>query len=372
MPAKQNAMSRDYVLMSAGLLLLGFGLVMVMSAGGAAAQGIWGDKYLFFKKQCLFALVGVAAMFTAANLPMKFFHAMAYPFLALAALLLAATLVPGLGTTAGGATRWLSIGPFSLQPLEVAKPALVFYLAYFYSTKESQVKSFSVGFLPPVFMTGVLCAFLMAQPDFGGAVMLAAILFLMSFVGGARITHLLLTITPALVSGWFLIVNSPYRLKRLTAFMDPFADPADLGYQLVQSLYAFGSGGVTGQGLGAGKQKLLFLPEAHNDFIMAVVGEELGFIGVSIIFALVAVFLMRAYQTALSIKDKRNRLTACGMAFVLSIQFVLNMAVVLGAAPPKGAPMPFVSYGGSSLLMACFCTGILLNLSRRKQPGGKK
>jgi cell division protein FtsW len=370
--ATKHVMPRDYILMGAGLLLLGFGLVMVMSAGGAAAQGIWGDKYLFFKKQCLFALLGLAAMFTAARLPITFFHAMAYPFLALAMLLLAATLVPGLGSTVNGSSRWLSLGPFSLQPLELAKPALVIYLAYFYSSKEAQVKSFSVGFLPPVLMTGMLCALLLGQPDFGGAVMLAAILFLMSFVGGARISHLFLTVTPALVSGWFLIVNSPYRMERVAAFIDPFADKAHLGYQLVQSLYAFGSGGLTGQGLGAGKQKLLFLPEAHNDFIMAVVGEELGFIGVSVVFALVAVFLLRAFQAAQNISDKRNRLTACGMAFVLSIQFVLNMAVVLGAAPPKGAPMPFVSYGGSSLLMACFCTGILLNLSQYKKGVPKK
>lgn len=354
----------DYVLLVMVLFLLCFGVVMVLSASGIMAERFWGDKYFFFKRQALFALAGLGAMAAAYALPREFWRRYTYIWLLLAFALLAATLIPGIGVTAGGARRWLHLGPISVQPLEPAKVALVFYLAYFFSSKQDKVKTFSVGFLPPVAVTGAMCLLLLAQPDFGGAVLLAGILFLMSLVGGTRFLYLGSSLLVGLAGAWALVVTSPYRFKRLAAFLDPFENARDVGYQIVQSLYAFGSGGLAGSGLGAGRQKLLFLPEAHNDFIMAVAGEELGFLGVTLFFLCMGALLWRAFKVALDQADAHDRCLGAGMALILCLGAVLNMAVVLGSAPPKGVPMPFVSYGGSHLVVACFCVGILLNLSR--------
>jgi len=357
----------DMVLLAMVLFLLAFGVVMVLSASGIMAEKFWGDKYFFFKRQALFALAGLGAMATAYFTPRKFWCNHAYVWLLLAFALLAATLIPGIGTAAGGARRWLRLGAMSLQPLEPAKVALVFYLAYFFSAKQDKVKTFSVGFLPPVAMTGAMCLLLLAQPDFGGAVLLAGLLFLMSLVGGIRFLYLGSSLLLGLAGAWGLVVSSAYRFKRLAAFLDPFENARTVGYQIVQSLYAFGSGGVAGAGLGAGRQKLLFLPEAHNDFIMAVAGEELGFLGVTLFFVCMGVLLWRAFAVALRQKEEQDRYLGTGMAIILCLGAVLNMAVVLGAAPPKGVPMPFVSYGGSHVVVACFCAGILLNLSKGEE-----
>ena len=213
-------------------------------------------------------------------------------------------------------------------------------------------------------VTGFLGLILLLQPDFGGAVFLGMLFFLMSLVGGTRITYLAVSMMFGVGAMGLLIASSPYRFKRWFAFLDPFKDPQNVGYQLVQSFYAFGSGGVVGAGFGAGKQKLFYLPEAHNDFIMAVLGEELGFIGVSLVFICIGILLWRAFKVALAQDDLRDRFTAYGMALVLGLGFVLNLAVVLGCVPPKGVAMPFLSYGGSNLLSCFLCVGILLNLSR--------
>jgi len=272
--------------------------------------------------------------------------------------------VPPFSVKAGGARRWMRLGFMSLQPMELAKVALVMYLAYFFSQKQQLVRSFSVGFIPPVVVTGFLGLILLLQPDFGGAVFLGMLFFLMSLVGGTRLTYLAVSMFFGIGAMGLLIASSPYRFKRWFAFLDPFKDPQNVGYQLVQSFYAFGSGGVAGAGFGAGKQKLFYLPEAHNDFIMAVIGEELGFIGVSIVFLCIGILLYRAFKVALAQDDLRDRFTAYGMGLVLGLGFILNLAVVLGCVPPKGVAMPFLSYGGSNLLSCFLCVGILLNLSR--------
>jgi cell division protein FtsW len=278
--------------------------------------------------------------------------------------LLVLTLVPPFSVKAGGARRWMHIGPATLQPMELAKVVLVMYLAYFFSQKQKLVRSFSVGFIPPVMVTGFLGLILLLQPDFGGAVFLGMLFFLMSLVGGTRMTYLAVSMMFGVGAMGLLIASSPYRFKRWFAFLDPFKDPQNVGYQLVQSFYAFGSGGITGAGFGAGKQKLFYLPEAHNDFIMAVLGEELGFIGISIVFICIGILLWRSFKVALAQDDLRDRFTAYGMALVLGLGFILNLAVVLGCVPPKGVAMPFLSYGGSNLLSCFLCVGILLNLSR--------
>ncbi|WP_423747873.1 putative lipid II flippase FtsW [Fundidesulfovibrio terrae] len=356
----------DWWLAAVAVLLAGLGVIMVLSASGIMAERMVHDKYFFFKKQAMFFAAGVALMFVMAWMPRKILYGPVYLYLMLVIGLLVMTLIPPFSVKAGGARRWMHAGPMVLQPLELAKVVLVFYLAYFYSSKQALVKSFSVGFIPPVVVTGLLGMIMLIQPDFGGAVFMGMLFFLMSLVGGTRIIYLLVSGMFGAGAAALLVINSPYRFKRWFAFLDPFQDPQGTGYQLVQSFYAFGSGQITGVGFGSGKQKLFYLPEAHTDFIMAVTGEELGFIGVSLILALIGVLMWRSFRVALAQDDLRDRFTAYGMALVLGIGFLLNLAVVMGCVPPKGVAMPFLSYGGSNLISGFLCVGILLNLSRRK------
>ncbi|NCC25907.1 MAG: putative lipid II flippase FtsW [Deltaproteobacteria bacterium] len=364
--ARTHAGTVDWWLVSAVLVFAGFSLIMVMSASGIMAERVWGDKYHFFKRQAIFTVAGLAAFLAAIRIPMTFFYRMVYPGLILTAGLLAMTLVSPLKVEAGGASRWLNLGIMSLQPLEVAKIALIFYLAYFFSHKQDKVRTFSVGFLPPTIVTSGLCLLLLLQPDFGGAAYLGMLLLIMSLVGGTRLFYLFSSVAVAGTFAALLVVHSPYRFRRWFAFLDPFKDPLDSGYQLVQSLYGLGSGNWLGQGLGSGKQKLFFLPDAHNDFILAVVGEELGFVGVSLVFILIAIILWRSLAIAIGRTEMQDRLTAFGLGAIIVLGGILNTAVVLGAVPPKGIPMPFLSYGGSQLLTSFFCAGILVNLSRSK------
>lgn len=354
----------DYWLLGVVIVLMALGLMMVLSASGIMAERYFEDKYFFIRKQLIFALIGFLVMWVTYKIPLQFFYKGVYVWLVLAVLFLGLTLSP-LGIEAGGARRWLQAGPFSFQPLELAKIALVFYLAYFFSHKQELVKTFSVGFLPPVFVTFILACLLLLQPDFGGAVYLTMLLFLISLVGGTRFIYLFSSLVLTTGSAILLVIHSPYRFKRWFAFLDPFKDAQESGYQLVQSLYALGSGQIWGVGLGASKQKLYFLPDAHNDFILAVLGEELGFAGISLIFFCLAIFLWRSMRIALLQTEIQDRFTAFGLTLVVILGAWLNSAVVLGAVPPKGTPMPFLSYGGTHLVVMLFCTGVLLKLSRQ-------
>ncbi|MDR1685077.1 MAG: putative lipid II flippase FtsW [Desulfovibrio sp.] len=353
----------DWWLLAVVMVLVFMGLTMVFSASGISAERVQADTYYFFKRQLLFLLVGGLALALAAYLPHAVLERLHYPALLLSFALLAACLTP-LGAAAKGANRWIGLGPLRMQPMEFAKIALVLYLAYFMGTKQTIVKSFSKGVLPPFLITGAMCALLLRQPDFGGAAFCAILLFFMCFAGGTRLVYLVGSGLTAAAGAYLLVVAEPYRIRRLLAFRDPFADASDSGYHLVQSFYAFGAGGLSGAGLGAGKQKLFYLPEAHNDFIMAVMGEETGFIGISLMFLLLLCFFLRGMRIALGQPDMRLRLTAFGLLLVPALSCVLNLAVVMGVVPPKGVPMPFISYGGSSLTASLICVGLLLNLSR--------
>ena len=368
LPAWAANLKMDWWLLAAALLLMALGLMMVLSASGIMAERFYEDKYYFFKKQLMFAGFGLGIMGVAALVPRKFLYDLKYVWLLLATGLLLAVLASPLGVEANGARRWINLGLFQIQPMEFAKIALVLYLAWFFSAKRELVRSFGVGVVPPFAVTGLLCLLLLMQPDFGGAAVMAVLLFFMCLAGGVRPLYLGVSLILASGGAWLLITQSAYRSRRLLAFLDPFEDALDTGYQLVQSLYALGSGGFWGAGLGAGTQKLFFLPEAHNDFILAVVGEELGFVGVSIVFALMGLLVWRAFTVAVRQREERDRYAAFGMALVLTLGAVLNTAVALGAAPPKGVPLPFMSYGGSSLLASFLCVGLLLNISRPKGP----
>lgn len=364
----QQSPGFDYILLGAVILLASLGLLMVFSASGIVAEKLFGDKYALFWKQTTFMGLGFLVLVAAMRTNMEFFYQHTYLWLLLVIILLLLTIFSPLGNKAGGAARWLKLGPISVQPLEAAKIALVFYLSYFFANKQDKVKSFSVGFLPPIMMTGLLCIILMLQPDFGGALFLAGLLFLLCLVGGTRIIFLASALMLAIFPVIRMVTHSPYRIRRVASFLDPFKDAQDSGYQLVQSFYGLGSGGWLGLGLGEGKQKLFFLPEAHNDFIMSVVGEELGFLGISVIIILLGVVIWRTISISIHQDTLQDRITAFGMGAIIILGGLLNIGVVLGAIPSKGVPMPFFSYGGSHLIGAFFCSGILLNLSRKVRP----
>ena len=352
----------DWLLLATIMLLVCLGLTMVLSSSGVVAAKKYGDQYYFFKRQVIFAAIGIVGMIVAFKLPRDFLYNMKYPLLLVVIVLLLATLV--LGRPFNGAKRWLSFGMFTIQPLELAKISLIIYLAYFMDAKREMLRTFSRGIIPPFAVTGILCALLLLQPDFGGAALLVLLLFFMCLVGGCRLIYLALTALLAMGGAVLLIFFEPYRFKRLASSMDPFSDPLNSGYQVSQSLYAFGSGGATGAGLGASKQKLLFLPESYTDFIMSILGEELGFVGMCLFFFLFGMFLWRAFLTSYRQEELRDKMVAFGLTIMFALNAVLNLAVVMGSAPPKGVPMPFISYGGSSFIAALFCAGLLLNYSR--------
>lgn len=359
----------DWWLLAVVLTLLCIGLLMVLSASGVVAERMNGGKYFFFKRQLLYAGIAAIALWITAGMPREMIYRLQYPGLLVVLLLLFLTLTP-LGSRINGAQRWISLKFFSIQPMEFAKIALALYLAYFMSAKQQLVKTFSRGVIPPFAVTGLFCCLLLVQPDFGGAAVLAMILFFMCLVGGTRFIYLFMAIAMAAAGGLALIIHSPYRAQRLAAFLDPFQDAQNAGYQLVQSLYALGSGGLFGVGMGGSAQKMFYLPEAHNDFIMSVVGEEMGFFGVTLIMALFAILFVRCYKIVMGQSDLRDKFSAFGITLVLALGAILNLAVIMGMVPPKGVSMPFLSYGGSSLLASMICVGLMLNFSRTAQQQG--
>lgn len=361
--AVESATPFDWWLFTITLAILAIGLVMVLSASGIVAEQANGDKYHFFKRQLLYAALGGVALWAAALMPRHWLYHLQYPALFLALLLVLVTLSP-LAPSINGAKRWIRLGPVSIQPMEFVKIALALYLAYFMSTKQQLIKTFSRGVIPPFAVTGLFCFLLLLQPDFGSAVVLAGILFFMCVAGGTRFIYIFFSLALACAGAMALAIAEPYRLRRLLAFLDPFQDAHNTGYQLVQSLLAIGSGSFFGVGVGASRQKMFYLPEAHNDFIMAVLAEELGFVGVSVVMVLFALLFWRCYRIIMGQKNLRDRFTAFGLTAILALGAVMNLAVVMGVAPPKGVPMPLMSYGGSNLMATMLCVGLLLNFSR--------
>ena len=362
--ARENSLAPfDWWLFTITLAILAVGLVMVLSASGIVAEQANGDKYYFFKRQILFAALGGVALWCAALQPRNWLYRLQYPALFFALLLILITLSP-LAPSINGAKRWIRLGPLSIQPMEFVKIALALYLAYFMSTKQQLIKTFSRGVIPPFAVTGLFCFLLLLQPDFGSAVVLAGILFFMCVAGGTRFIYIFFSLALACAGAMALAIAEPYRLRRLLAFLDPFQDAHNTGYQLVQSLLAIGSGSFFGVGVGASRQKMFYLPEAHNDFIMAVLAEEMGFVGVSIVMALFALLFWRCYRIIMGQRELRDRFTAFGITTILVMGAVMNLAVVMGVAPPKGVPMPLMSYGGSNLMATMLCVGLLLNFSR--------
>ncbi len=367
---RELVMQYDIVLLFSILFLVGIGIVMVYSASSALALKKFGSDLYFLKKQAIYSFAGFILLVTCRHIPYRFFRPMAYPILLMSILFLAAVKLTGLGYSAGGSTRWLRIAGFTFQASEFAKLAIVVYLAYSMSKKAEKMKAFSIGFIPHVVIFGVISGLIIIQPDFGSVVILAMITWIMLFVGGARIFHLAGSLLALVPAAYVFMTGAQYRIERLTTFMDPWKYPADEGYQVVHSLMAFGTGGIWGTGIGKGYQKLFYLPEPHTDFIFSVIGEALGLIGVLLILGLYVLIFWRGILISLQAPDSFGSLLAVGITALIGLQVCVNMGVALGLLPTKGLTLPFLSYGGTSLVFSMASVGILMSISAGKNKTG--
>jgi cell division protein FtsW len=362
---RRPAGSPDYVLLLtiAGLLL--FGLVMVYSASVVAAYTAYRNQFYFLGKQLLSAGIGLAALLVLMRIDYHYLRAVSVPGLVLAVVLLAAVLLPGIGSEVYGAQRWIVVGSFQLQPSELAKLALVVYVAHWLTTKREQVSDFAYGLVPFGVLMMVIVALLMKQPDMGTTTVVVTTAVAIFFAAGASLLHLSLLGAIGAFGFAVMVRLAPYRVERVLAFIDPWANPLKTGYHVVQSLLAFGAGGVTGVGLGVGRQKFMYLPFPHTDSIFAVVGEELGLLGtVSVVLAFVF-FAYRGLRVAWYAPDQFGRLLAVGVTCGIAFQAMVNMAVLTSSVPFTGITLPFISYGGSSLIVTLAACGMLLNVSRQ-------
>jgi len=355
-------MDRTVLVVTYALTLMG--VIMVFSASGVMAETRYGDSMFFLKRQLLWLTLGIMVLHWVARREYDVWKTLTPYVLGLTVVLLIVVLIPVLGTQVNGARRWLRLAGFSVQPGELSKLAVVLYLASFLVRKEQDVTSLSRGVLAPLLVVGGVAGLVMLEPDMGTATVLTIIALGLLFLGGAKIPHLLCLGLSLLPVTYLLIMQSDYRRRRFLNFLDPWQDPTNAGFQLTQSFVALGNGGMFGVGLGEGRQKLFFLPEVHSDFVLALVGEELGFLGTGVLLGLFAVLIVRGFHIAGRAPDAFGRHLASGVTLLLGVQVVINMGVVSGLLPTKGLTLPFVSYGGSSLLVSLGAIGMLLSVSR--------
>lgn len=367
--AAKKRVPMDHTLLIVTMVLALVGLVMVFSASAVVAGNRFHDSGYFLKRQLAWLTFGFVLLHVASRVDYVWWKRLSVPLLGLMALLLVMVLIPSLGVAAKGARRWLRLGPISIQPAEMVKLVAVIYLAAYLTKKEDRIKSFSSGLLPVLFVIGVLSGLVLLEPDLGTVVVIGLVTTGLLFLGGAELKHLLglgLCAVPVVL---VLVLGSSYRRQRLLTFLAPWKDASNAGFQITQSFLAFGSGGPFGVGLGEGKQKLFFLPEAHTDFVLALVGEELGLVGTGAIILLFALFVVRGFQIAARARMPFGRYLGIGITLLIGGQALVNAAVATGMLPTKGLTLPFVSYGGSSLVISLLAVGILLNISRDRQAG---
>lgn len=348
----------------AGALLV-LGCLMVLNTTYFLGLEKTGDAFHYFRLHLYHVAAGFAALLLVSQFSLKGLRRLAVPLALAAAFTLAALWVPGLGVARGGARRWLHLGPVLWEPVELVKLAVVFFLADFLGRRQERMCRFGHGPLPALMCVGPVALLVLRQPDFGNTVMIALIVFVMLYAAGARMKHLAAAGAAAAALLLVQAAAKPYRVRRLSAFLDPWRTARGAGFQLIQSFIALGAGGGFGVGLGAGHQKMFYLPQAHTDFVFAVVGEEFGIAGAAAVAGLFCVILFRGMKIAHDEPDPFASLLALGLAALISLQALINIAVVVGMIPTKGLPLPFVSYGGTAIVMAMAALGALLALARR-------
>lgn len=359
----------DHVLLCVTITLTLIGLVMVFSASAVLADNRFHDSWYYLKRQLVWLVFGLALLHVMSRIDYVWWKRLALPLLGLITVLLVIVLLPSIGAMRNGARRWLDLRVISIQPAEMAKLIGVIYLAAYLAKKEDRLQQFSTGVLPALLVIGILGGLVLLEPDLGTVVMLGLVTGGLLFVAGARLSQLSILALSAVPIGLVLILTSSYRRQRLMAFWEPWKDASDTGFQITQSFLAFGSGGLFGVGLGEGRQKLFFLPEAHTDFVLALVGEELGFVGTGMVVLFFVLFVIRGFQISYRARMPFGRYLGIGITTLIGIQALINAYVVTGLLPTKGLTLPFVSYGGSSLVISLTGVGILLNISRDRQAG---
>jgi len=366
MPRK---LSPDMWLFGVVLALVFFGVVMVYSASAIVAADRFGDPFFFLKKQLFWAFLGGGLLWAALRLDYRRLERLVVPLLVVSIALLVLVLLPPFGQAINGTRRWFRIGPLSFQPVELAKFALVLYLASFLTRRAAALRSFWQGLFPILLVAGTMALLTFVQPDLGNSLALVVLTLVLAYLAGAPFKHMAWVAAAALPLVALAVALKPYRWRRMVAFVNPWDDPQGSGFQIIQSFLALGSGGLTGRGLGGSKQKLFYLPEPYTDFIFAIVGEELGLIGAVCVIALFAVLIWRGLRVGLRAPDPFGSYLALGLTVMLATQTLVNLGVVMGALPTKGLPLPFVSFGGSALLMTMFSAGVLLNISQHATGG---
>ncbi|MCB0318870.1 MAG: putative lipid II flippase FtsW [Bdellovibrionales bacterium] len=360
-----NAFIGDAGIFIATGALIAFSIIMVYSTTGVLAAEKFSDSLFYVKRQIFAVFIGLVGLVCLSNVKISFFKKYSHLFLFACFLLLALPYLPGLGHAAGGARRWINIGPVHLQPGEFVKLGFVIFIAGFFARHESRLNTFSQGVFKPVLLLIPVCAILLLQPDFGSAAILAGVTLCMASASGSRLRYILISGFCLSVAAAILIISSPYRMNRIISFLTPWADASGKGYQLIQSLIAIGSGQFSGVGLGASQQKLLFLPAAHTDFIFAVIAEELGFVGCLVLICVFLLFFWRGIKLATKYAEDTFSFALCvGLTLLIVLPALLNMGVTTGMLPTKGLVLPLIGYGGSSIIASLFAVGILLSLAR--------
>ncbi|MDP2654028.1 MAG: putative lipid II flippase FtsW [Candidatus Omnitrophota bacterium] len=352
------------------ILLIFVGIVMIYSASCIYALQELNDSMYFLRRHLMFLVIGSAMMLTAMTIDYRDLRKYAKPLLVIGIVLLVLVLIPHIGKASYGARRWFKLGPFFFQPSEFVKLAMLIYVADFLARKQTKITDFFRGFLPIVMVVGITCLLILKQPDLGSSVLIALIVFIMMFVAGARPAHILSLGLLALPVLFLLVARVPYRMKRIVAFLNPWEDSQGVGFQLTQSQIAFGSGGLFGVGPGHSMQKLYYLPAAHTDFILSIIGEELGFVGAFAVILLFVAFIWQGARIAKRTMDPFGYYLSTGIVGIIGLQAMVNVGVSIGALPTKGLPLPFISYGGSALVFNMVCVGLLLNISRIQDQSG--
>jgi cell division protein FtsW len=354
----------DFILVVATLSLLTVGIIMVYSASAVWASYKFDDSFFFAKRQLLFAGLGVVAMFVIMNIDYWTWRTWSKVILISCFILLIIVLIPGVGLVRGGARSWLGVGAFSIQPSEFMKLAMIAFLAKYLSENQKKITSFKFGLLPSLSLVFLAFGLIMLQPDLGTGAVMVGTCIVMIYTAGAKISHFVGLGLLGVAGFAGLILSAPYRIKRITAFLNPWEDPLGSGFQIIQSLYAIGPGGLLGLGLGQSRQKFYYLPEPQTDFIFAILAEELGFIGGTFVILLFVLLLWRGIRVSLGAPDLFGTFLGVGIIAMIAIQVIINIGVVTGLMPVTGITLPFLSYGGSSLTLMLMAVGVLLNISR--------
>ncbi len=357
-----RSLRRGFVVTTA--LLVVTGIVMVYSTSAIYAKEFYGDPSFFLKRHLMYLAVGLLLSGWVLTVDSQKIRKYAKPVMGIVLLLLLAVLVPGVGAKISGARRWFRFGPVSIQPSEIAQLAITLYLADVLNRKRAHLDSFFHGILPPMIVLGATVGLILIEPDLGTSVAIVVVAFLLLFIAGVKGTKLLpfvLASVPAVIA---LVAFKPYRVRRIMAYLNPWADPEGAGFQLIQSLVALGSGGLFGVGLGESKQKLFYLPAAHTDFIFSVIGEELGLVGLTVLIIIMGVFVWYGVRLALRAPDNFGTFAGLGIVMLLLLEALIHIGVSTGAIPTKGLPFPFVSYGGSALVANLVSVAVLLNITR--------